>query len=84
MAARRAAAVEPGDHPPPVDPGYGYGVFIGAIAGREAYFHPGDVPGYVSLSAWLAEDRISIAILCNDDAGRPEDLIKDLLPIAYG
>ena len=64
--------------------GYGYGLFIGAIAGHQAYFHPGDVPGYVSLTAWLPEDRISIAILCNDDASKPEDLIKDLLPIAYG
>jgi CubicO group peptidase (beta-lactamase class C family) len=61
---------------------YGHGLFIGTIAGRQAYFHPGDVPGYVSLAAWLPEDRISIAILSNDDTSKPEDLIKDLMPIA--
>lgn len=80
MAARCAAAVEPRDQQR-----WCYSsLFIGAIAGREAYFHPGDVPGYVSLTAWLPEDRISIAILCNDDASKPEDLVRDLLPIAYG
>ena len=60
--------------------GYGYGLFVGTIAGHQAYFHPGDVPGYTSFAAWLPDTRMSIAILSNDDTSRPEDLIKGVLP----
>lgn len=63
-----------------VGAGYGYGVFVGTIAGHPAYFHPGDVPGFKSFNAWLPDQRASIAILTNDESNDIEHLVRQLLP----
>jgi CubicO group peptidase (beta-lactamase class C family) len=47
---------------------YGYGYFIGSLAGRPAVFHPGDNPGYQSFSASIPDADTSIVVLLNDDA----------------
>lgn len=59
----------PATRPPgPVDAtGYGYGTFLGTVAGRAAQFHPGDNPGYTSLLARLPEQQLDVAVLCHDD-----------------
>lgn len=64
--------------------GYGYGHFVGTIAGHRAYFHPGDNPGYQSFSAWLPEQARCIVILANDEAVNIEDLLRQLLPGSAG
>ena len=46
---------------------YGYGTFLGTVAGRPACFHAGDNPGYKSLLGWLREDDLDLAVLVNDD-----------------
>lgn len=40
--------------------GYGYGVLVGTIAGHQAFFHSGDVPGFKSFSAWIPERENSL------------------------
>ena len=62
--------------------GYGYGQFIGHIAGRTAYFHPGDNPGYQSLVAWLPGQEACAVILSNDEAADTEALLRQLIPVA--
>jgi CubicO group peptidase (beta-lactamase class C family) len=62
--------------------GYGYGQFIGHIAGHTAYFHPGDNPGYQSLAVWLPRQAACAVILTNDEAADTEALLRQLIPVA--
>ncbi|MGD0377367.1 MAG: serine hydrolase domain-containing protein [Streptosporangiaceae bacterium] len=62
--------------------GYGYGCFVGRIAGCAAYVHSGDNPGYQSFAAWLPEPAASIVILANDEAADLERLLRQLVPAA--
>lgn len=59
--------------------GYGYGQFVGTIAGQTAYFHPGDNPGYQSFAAWIPADAACVVILTNDETTSIEGLLKQLL-----
>ena len=43
--------------------GYGYGMYTGIFAGRVAYYHPGDNPGYQSFACWIPDQAASIVIL---------------------
>jgi hypothetical protein len=52
--------------------GYGYGQFIGRIAGHVACFHPGDNPGYQPLAVWLPGQAACVVILANDEAADTE------------
>lgn len=61
---------------------YGYGHFIGRIAGHTAYFHPGDNPGYQSFSAWLPEHAASVIILTNDETSNLDNVLTQVLPAA--
>ena len=62
--------------------GYGYGRYIGHIAGHAAYFHPGDNPGYQSLAVWLPGEEACAVILTNDEAADTEALLRQLIPVA--
>jgi CubicO group peptidase (beta-lactamase class C family) len=62
--------------------GYGYGQFIGHIAGHTAYFHPGDNPGYQSLAVWLPGQAACAVILTNDEGADTEALLRQLIPAA--
>lgn len=57
--------------------GYGYGWRIGTVAGRRAYCHTGDNPGYLAVNAWLPDEQITLAVLANDEA-------TDILQVATG
>lgn len=61
--------------------GYGYGHYIGRIAGQTAYFHPGDNPGYQALAVWLPGQAVCAIILSNDEASDTEALLRQLIPI---
>jgi CubicO group peptidase (beta-lactamase class C family) len=65
-----------------VTTGYGYGMFTGIFAGRAAYYHPGDNPGYQSFACWIPDRAASIAILVNDEAASLPGLLRQLLPAA--
>lgn len=61
------------DPPDPTDQllaagGYGYGTFLGRVAGHEAWYVPGDNPGYQSLLAHLPHLDLSIAVLGTEQA----------------
>lgn len=64
--------------------GYGYGMFTGIFAGRAAYYHPGDNPGYQSFAGWIPDRAASIVILVNDEAASITGLLRRLLPAALG
>lgn len=46
---------------------YGYGMFLGSLAGSPARLSPGDNPGYQSLLAYLPERDLDVVVLCNED-----------------
>ena len=60
-------------------PAYGYGLFIGSIAGQPAWFHPGDNPGYRSFLAWLPESDTTLAVLSNEESLVLDDVVPLLL-----
>jgi CubicO group peptidase (beta-lactamase class C family) len=60
--------------------GYGYGHYVGRIAGHTAYAHTGDNPGYQSLAVWLPGPAACIVILSNDEAADTEALLRQLVP----
>ncbi len=62
--------------------GYGYGMYKGIFAGRAAYYHTGDDPGYQSLACWIPDRAASIVILVNDEAASMTGLLRQLLPAA--
>ena len=64
--------------------GYGYGMFTGIFAGRAAYYHPGDNPGYQSFACWIPDHAASIVILVNDEGVSITGLLRQLLPAALG
>jgi CubicO group peptidase (beta-lactamase class C family) len=62
--------------------GYGYGLYIGCIAGHTAYLHTGDNPGYQSLAVWLPGPAACAVILSNEEAADTEALLRQLIPAA--
>jgi CubicO group peptidase (beta-lactamase class C family) len=61
---------------------YGYGLFVGTVGGHRAYFHPGDIPGFVSFSAWLPEQRASVVLLTDDEHTDVHAMTRRLLAAA--
>ncbi|NUR71670.1 MAG: beta-lactamase family protein [Hamadaea sp.] len=57
---------------------YGYGLYAGTVDGRRAYLHPGDNPGFQTLSVWFPELRASIAILANEESTDPLPVLHAL------
>jgi CubicO group peptidase (beta-lactamase class C family) len=57
---------------------YGYGVFLGTVAGTPVVYHTGDNPGYKSMNAWVPDRAASIAILTNDEATKLEQVLEEV------
>ncbi|MFE7129712.1 serine hydrolase domain-containing protein [Streptomyces sp. NPDC057638] len=58
--------------------GYGYGVFLGALAEHRARFHHGDNPGYRSLLVRLPERDTTVVILTRGDGGDLSAILAEL------
>lgn len=54
---------------PTVASGYGYGTFTGRVLGQDAWFVPGDNPGYQSLLAHLPGTATDVVLLTNEADG---------------
>lgn len=61
---------------------YGYGLYVGTVGGHRAYFHPGDIPGFVAFSAWLPDRRASMVLLTDDDQVDVHAVTRQLLTAA--
>ncbi|MCX4679355.1 beta-lactamase family protein [Streptomyces sp. NBC_01433] len=64
---------------PLIATGYGYGVFLGTLAGHPAHFHHGDNPGHRSLLVRLPEQDTGIVVLTRDDDTDPCTTLPELL-----
>jgi CubicO group peptidase (beta-lactamase class C family) len=45
--------------------GYGYGCFIGEIAGRRVIYHPGRIEGFTSLNLFYPDEKVIVIVLSN-------------------
>lgn len=61
---------------------YGYGLYVGTVGGHRAYYHPGDIPGFVSFAAWLPEHRASVVLLTDDEHTDVHAVTRQLLTAA--
>lgn len=61
---------------------YGYGLFVGTVGSHLAYFHPGDIPGFASFTAWLPERRASLVLLTDDEHTDVHAVTRQLLTAA--
>ncbi|MFE3020546.1 serine hydrolase domain-containing protein [Streptomyces sp. NPDC059256] len=61
--------------------GYGYGVFLGELAGRAARFHHGDNQGYRSLLVRLPESDTGIVVLTHDECVDPYAWLSELVQL---
>jgi D-alanyl-D-alanine carboxypeptidase len=61
----------------PFGTGYGLGVSALRLGDEEAYGHPGNIPGYSSLVAYLPKRDLHLAILLNQDyAAAPNGMVN--------
>ena len=63
------------------DTGYGYGWFVGPLAGSPAVYHPGDNDGFRAFCAWAPHDRVRVVVLSNSEAVDAEDEALRLLSL---
>lgn len=61
---------------------YGYGLYVGTVGGHRAFFHPGDLPGFVAFAAWLPERRASVVLLTGDEHTDVHSVTRQLLAAA--
>jgi CubicO group peptidase (beta-lactamase class C family) len=64
---------------------YGLGVALGAVAGRRAWQHGGDIDGFTTFTAWLPDDSLSVTVLVNTQGPtRPDAVAAAVVEAALG
>jgi CubicO group peptidase (beta-lactamase class C family) len=63
--------------------GYGYGWFVGSVAGEMWFHHSGENAGFRAFDAVLPESNCRIAVLSNSEATDPA-VVDELLTAALG
>ncbi|HLK46011.1 MAG TPA: serine hydrolase domain-containing protein, partial [Acidimicrobiales bacterium] len=64
--------------------GYGYGLYVGSVAGRPLVFHTGDNAGFFALNAWLADADTQVVVLTNDTTTALVTVGMQALALALG
>jgi CubicO group peptidase (beta-lactamase class C family) len=64
--------------------GYGYGWYLGEVAGHRITFHTGGNAGFQSINAVLPDDEACFVALTNDTATDLLDVSLELLALAIG
>ena len=64
--------------------GYGYGYYVGELAGHPARLHPGDNPGFNVIHVRVPEIDLTIIVLSNQIEADPEAVATELLAHAVG
>ncbi|MFL6193591.1 MAG: serine hydrolase [Thermoanaerobaculia bacterium] len=66
--------------------GYGYGIGVGRLEGRQVLKHNGGIFGFSTDMIVIPEERLVVAVLCNSDAAdpRPDDMTLRIAAKALG
>ena len=82
MLAVQAAAAD--DDGPIRTDGYGYGWYIGSVAGEHPMiYHPGDNPGFRAVNAWFPRDEVRMVLLTNEEATAAGPILLELIATAF-
>lgn len=57
---------------------YGFGWAVGPENGHRRIEHGGGIPGFTTDIARYPDDKLTVVVLTNSDAGNPERLLKDI------
>ncbi|MDB4916676.1 MAG: beta-lactamase [Gemmatimonadetes bacterium] len=63
---------------------YGFGLQVDTIAGHTLISHGGNIPGFASANAWVADEELSVTVLSNAIAGNPGLLSRQVMRAALG
>lgn len=61
---------------------YGYGWFIGTIQESPMIFHTGGINGFVTISIYLPEEKVFVAIFSNCNCNSPRDIGTKMATLA--
>jgi CubicO group peptidase (beta-lactamase class C family) len=63
---------------------YGFGLFPGMFHEHKTVAHTGGIPGFATAETYVADDSLSVVVFTNYDSESPQDLVQNLLRVAYG
>jgi CubicO group peptidase (beta-lactamase class C family) len=63
---------------------YGFGLARDTLAGRTVISHGGGINGFITSNAWFPAERLSVTVLTNSGAARPDGLLAQVARAALG
>jgi D-alanyl-D-alanine carboxypeptidase len=63
---------------------YGFGLQVDTIAGHKLVSHGGNIPGFATANAWVADEELSVSVLSNTIAGNPGQLLRQIMRMTLG
>jgi hypothetical protein len=63
---------------------YGFGLVPEMFDGHKTVSHTGGINGFATAATYVPDDSLSIVVFTNYDAESPQELVKNLLRVAYG
>jgi CubicO group peptidase (beta-lactamase class C family) len=64
--------------------GYGFGWFVGSVLNHDAAFHGGQNAGFRALNLVMAEERLRLVILSNEETTEVDQIAVELLTDLFG
>ncbi|GLQ86732.1 serine hydrolase domain-containing protein [Dyella flagellata] len=65
---------------------YGYGVMLDRVRGEQVFEHNGGIEGFASQYVYVPEEKVTVVVLANSDAGKPNarSVAHQLAALAIG
>ena len=63
---------------------YGFGLVSDTLAGHRIIQHGGGIPGFSTANAWFPDDSLSVTVLPNGEAARPDRLLSNIARAVFG
>ncbi len=83
-AASAHAMTTPGTLPNGKALTYGYGVGVDTFAGRRRLFHGGGLPGFDAWAAYVPDEDLAVAVLCNTDGEEAMEVADAMAGLLLG
>lgn len=64
--------------------GYGFGLQVDSMAGRQAISHGGGIPGFITANTWIPSADLSVTVIANSGSARSGELMRQLVHAALG
>jgi len=83
-AASALAMITPATLPDGKVLSYGYGVGVDTFAGRRRLFHGGGLPGFDAWAAYVPDEDLAVAVLCNTDGDAGMEVADAMAGLVLG